>query len=60
MGGSGLVLSWSRLGRIRGEEGGTEEGRGPGQKTSNFSPCPVPLVIKLNGNVGAVWRQMPM
>lgn len=23
-------------------------GRGPGQKTSNLSPCPAPFVIKLN------------
>lgn len=40
--GEGLVLSWIRHGWV-----GVWVG-GPGQKTSNLSPCPVPLVVKLN------------
>lgn len=41
-GGVGLVLSWIRWVWVDGVVGG------PGQKTSNRSPCPVPLVVKLN------------
>lgn len=42
----GLVLSWSRW--VRGLWVGWWVGGGPGRKTSNLSPCPVPLVVKLN------------
>lgn len=37
-GGAGLILSWIRYGWV-----GV-----PGQKTSNLSPCPVPIEVKLN------------
>lgn len=49
--GAGLVLSWIRHGRGKrgaGRGGGGRWVGGPGQKTSNLSPCPVPLVVKLN------------